>query len=112
MGEESRSRQTGPLIGYFRHRRRLVATNQRVRRNLPRFPDLVNHLDRERAPTRKNLGRTRARAQTFCQPGLGMAELVDGVPTWPSCFDDYFWSLSCSTDTGTQLVPTASIQVP
>jgi hypothetical protein len=62
MGEESRSRQTEPLIGYFRHRRRLVATNQRVRRNLPRFPDLVNHLDRERAPTRKNLGRTRVRA--------------------------------------------------
>src|SRR4051812_44000177 len=57
----------------------LVRTNQKISRNLPRFADLVNHLDRERPPTRKNLRRTRTRAQKFCQFDLGMSEFVDGV---------------------------------
>src|SRR5882724_3808367 len=58
----------------------LVGTNQKISRNLPRFADLVNHLDRERSPARKNLRRARARVQKFCQLGLGMAELVYGIP--------------------------------
>src|SRR5438876_11001675 len=58
----------------------LVGTNQKVSRDFPRFADLVNHLDRERSPTRKNLRRTRARAQKFSQLGLGMAEFVHGIP--------------------------------
>src|SRR5215218_4859887 len=58
----------------------LVGTNQKVSRNFPRFTDPVNHLDCERSSSRKNLGGTRARAEKFCQFGLGMAEFVYGMP--------------------------------
>src|SRR5438270_250508 len=57
----------------------LVRANKKVSRNFPRFADLVDHLDRECAPPRKNLRGPRARAQKFCQLGLGMAELVYGI---------------------------------
>src|SRR5256885_11469606 len=57
----------------------LVGTNKKVGRNFPRLADLVDHLDCECAPTRKNLRRTRARTQKFCQLGLRMAEFVYGI---------------------------------
>src|ERR1700680_3686196 len=58
----------------------LVGTNQKVGRNFPRLADLVDHLDRERAPTRKNFRGTRPRAQEFCQLRLSVPELVDRIP--------------------------------
>src|SRR5260370_15458168 len=39
----------------------LVRSNQEISRNFPGFADLVNHVDREGAPTRQNPRRTRAR---------------------------------------------------
>jgi hypothetical protein len=58
----------------------LVGTNQKVGWNFPCLPDLVDHLDGKRAPTRKNFRGTRARAQKLCELRLRMPELVDRIP--------------------------------
>src|SRR2546425_11828792 len=58
---------------------RLVGTNEKVRRNLPRFADLVDHLDRECAAAHQNFRYTRPRAEEVSKFCLSVTELLDGI---------------------------------
>src|SRR5947209_10935230 len=58
---------------------RLVGTNEKVRRNLPRFADLVDHLDRECAAAHQNFRCTRPRAEEVSKFCLSVTELLDGI---------------------------------
>jgi len=57
----------------------LVRTNEKIGWNFPRFTDLVDHIDGERAPGRQKFPGSRARTQEFCQLGLRMPELLDRI---------------------------------
>src|SRR5215471_12085386 len=57
----------------------LVRTDKEVGGNFPRLADLVDHLDRKRAPAGQNFRGTRARSEEFRQLSLSVTEFVDGV---------------------------------
>jgi hypothetical protein len=54
-----------------------VRANQKLSRNFPRFADLVDHFNGERAPARENFRCARPRSQELAELGLGVPELLD-----------------------------------